>query len=423
MLDLLTSTYLNTTRDTNHKKRVTIVTQQGMTESYEFPNIKIYWQFIVSVKRSHEGIPITFCNRFTITQSELLALAASECSSGSGSGSGSGTKHDNKSKCDFKVTFAIRNGKLMYQLPKKEAATCTCIDLTSLTAMAISDDFYHPLNLLLKFPTFACNWNSVEGHSSRIDSTSPLSQQSVPQRMFTAVQYQSSSEDYKVVTNSNDVLLPGVYSNHETARFYSCPSTPLAIGVLVAEGDRGGIITLVVKSEGEVSSGDDHHNATRASVGCVEAPVLYFLSPQGSNTIEVGLTAPGTDIVAHLMIYSAEDLPTNQSSTENPSMLDRWSGNKKSHLPSVYCVVYVILRDGQQVEIKSEFFLMGIMSFYITNFVSPVCDGLTDNKTSVCEATTCPMWSEDFYLHVSTGISQIASVLIKVKDASQGITH
>jgi hypothetical protein len=43
-----------------------------------------------------------------------------------------------------------------------------------------------------------------------------------------------------------------------------------------------------------------------------------------------------------------------------------------------------------------------------------------DNKTSVCESTLNPIWAEDFLLHVSAGAAEIASVLIKIKDASQG---
>ena len=45
---------------------------------------------------------------------------------------------------------------------------------------------------------------------------------------------------------------------------------------------------------------------------------------------------------------------------------------------------------------------------------------IIDNKTSVSHATLNPIWSEEFFLHIGLGVSEIASVLIKVKDASQG---
>lgn len=101
LLELLTSTYLKTRRDSNHKKRVTIIDQQGLTESYEFSNREVYWQFISSVTRAAQGVPVSFCSHFMITQSEFIA----------GGGGGKG-------KCDIAVSFAIRGGALHYLLPK-----------------------------------------------------------------------------------------------------------------------------------------------------------------------------------------------------------------------------------------------------------------------------------------------------------------
>ena len=48
------------------------------------------------------------------------------------------------------------------------------------------------------------------------------------------------------------------------------------------------------------------------------------------------------------------------------------------------------------------------------------CALILDDRTSVCESTQNPIWAEEFLLDVSVGVSEIASVLIKVKDASQG---
>lgn len=434
LLDLLTTTYLKTKRDSNHKKRVTIITAEGLSESYEFPNSRIYWQFIASVKRSVDGIPVTYCNRFTITQSELIT-------------SGGGSSGSSRGKYDIKVTFAIRNFKLHYHLPKTDSMTS--IDLTTLKALALSDDFVKPLGLLLKMPSFSCNWNSpggLMGGKRGFGRTSNL--QSQP-RIFGSLQYSTRINEHKVNSISTEGILSGLHTNAESTSFVSCGPTALSLGILVAEDDRGGIVTLTVNSEAleddyaqqvqeqKDLQGQREEGHERVLVGSVAAPVLYFLSGNSNSnncsssnssehgqsssrlqTLEVSLTAPGTNTVARLMIYSIEEVPMYQFSDEHSSMLDRWSSPKKGRLPDVYCVVYVVLRDGQHVEIKSKYFIekSRLKSYGSFNFVITS----SDNKTSICEATLNPIWTEEFLLHVSTGVSEIASVLIKVKDASQG---
>ena len=364
LLDLLTTTYLKTKRDSNHKKRVTIINAEGLTESYEFSKNNSYWQFIASVKRSFDGIPVTYCNRFTITQSELTASASS------GNGGNKGGKYD------LKVAFVIRNFKLHYQLPKKDS-TPTVIDLMTLKALALSDDFARPLGMLLKMSSFSCNW---EKSGRGLAREKGFDKQLLP-RIFGSLQYQSCINEHNINSISEEVLLSGLCSNSESSSFYCCSPTPLALGLLVSENDRGGIVSLKVNSEPPVDDEDGDHvcheqSDERILVGSAEAPILYFVSSNNSRrnspqpdqgpehdstqdftghpqTLEVKLTAPGANSLARLMIYSIEEVPMSQPPDEHSSMLDRWSSQKKSRNPDVYCVVSVLLRDGQKMNIKS----------------------------------------------------------------------
>jgi hypothetical protein len=98
------------------------------------------------------------------------------------------------------------------------------------------------------------------------------------------------------------------------------------------------------------------------------------------------------DLIAKLSIYRLESLPS-QSLPPAVSSVSSQSVTIATP-PSAYCVVYLVGRDGQVIE-------------SIGNKTIPI---------KSCQ----PIWNIDFLLHTPLGISEIESVLIKVKDASIG---
>lgn len=371
--DLLLSTYRNTKRDINNNKnnkyKVTIVCISGLTETYEFSDLKIYWRFIIAICKAHSNhkTQTSFRGKCFITNSEFFK----ENNNG-----------DIKVK-DIDTFLQISQNKLDVR-PNLGSSGNTGLQphsfdiVTDIRAIGLHSDYSMPYPLELQFSSFSCTLHDMEGQF--LDHL----QLSVVAELDGKIIYTENITDV-----SDDI-------------FFS----------MLIPNDLSLVLKLIVKHDlsNDYSSTVSHHSHTPPiTLGKMNLPIHSFVpfhSPcpafQGikqqsfhelefqnplslppssfpiARIIDIPIAPPDMNLIAKLSIYRIENLPLNSNSIP----------------PNAYCVVYIVGRDGKIIE-------------------------SVGNKTTPIKSCN-PVWNIEFLLHTHLGISEIESILIKVKDASVG---
>jgi hypothetical protein len=385
-INLLLSTYKNSKHDQrNQKYKLTIVLINGLTETYEFIEMKSYWKFISAICKSNSSInhpknlnPTSYRGKCFITNSELIPMIRNPEMKSSAAHQDYETFLDlSQNKLDIRPNAPNGNGKL-------EPHTFDL--LTDIRAIGLHSDYEMPHPLELQFSSFSCSLHDMDGHVLD-DLQLTVSAEINNEILFTKdIDDVSDNIFFSMLVPNNLSLVLKLIIKHDITHDHSSTMSHHSQLPPITLGKMNLPIHSFIPFHSPPSPAvpSSQHSATTSTTHDLDDTHPLSLPPSSfpiSMMIDIPIAPPDMDLIAKLSIYHLENIPLSSSGSQTLP-------------PNVYCVVYIVGRDGKVIE-------------------------SIGNKTVPIKSCN-PVWNVEFLLHTHLGISEIESVLVKVKDANVG---
>jgi hypothetical protein len=430
-LDLLLSTYKDTRRE-RIKYKITLILIQNRTETFEFFDMKSYWRFISAIchcrpqERGSSSSSSSYRGKCFITNSEFMkGTGGGGTGTGNGNGISQGGGNQNRRK-DVEIFFQISNCQLEVRPMSSSSSTTlpaaqsqslephTINLLTDLHALGLHSDYDLPYLYELQFSSYSCLLHDMnDGHLLEHLHLTVITELEDGTPLVEDIGDLSDDIFFSMLIPNNLSLVLKLVVKYDlqaddhssTVSHQSRPSSLHHPHPLPPHSMTLGKINFPMHSfipfHSTSPAPSPHRSTPTPSPSSPRRQRANSYSASSSNPftllssssfpitmpIEIPITPPDMDLIAKLSIYRLENLPSSSSASSSPP-------SQVLVPPSAYCVVYLVGCDGEIIESLG-------------------------NKTLPIKSTN-PCWNLEFLLHTPLGISEIESVLIKVKDASVG---
>lgn len=357
-LEMLASTYTKTNRkvkQTNSlfsRRKINLIDSSGGSDTFIFTDDIEYWSFLRALKKACAREPVDYSGRcFVQSRDKAVEMNSSRRKSIGSLVEWLGTTNDSK----MEDAICQISHSILHCISQSHRGNHTdhSIDLTTISAAAINADYdlsFVPLQIAVDTQSGVPDHPSLHGEVLFI---------------FAKCSFDSGATTAYLSVQDAE-------KGHQL--------------ILFVPHNASQAISVEVKSV--PASYSTSNNFTRchneaATLGALSIPLSSFLSntPTSSSPspvrYHVPLAVPDTQRVSRLVINGARDLNAHCD-----------------HVPSPYCVLYMMTVDGQTHKID-------------------------DLRTSTIVGDANPLWNHEFLL--DTEGSDVHSIVIRIKDASSGL--